>query len=101
MRFPKGQLPPVRGFWSLTMYDSNYFFVSNPINRYSISARQNLKTNPDGSIDLYIQKNSPGSGQGIELASGACRQVHPDAAHVLAEREKPLDHQRHVEDSRR
>jgi hypothetical protein len=60
MRFPKGQRPPVEGFWSLTMYNDKYFFVSNPINRYSISARQNLKTNPDGSIDLYIQKDSPG-----------------------------------------
>ena len=39
MRFPKGQLPPVGGFWSLTMYDENYFFVANPINRHSISAR--------------------------------------------------------------
>ena len=60
MRFPKGQLPPVQGFWSLTMYDENYFFVANPLNRYSISARQNLKTNPDGSTDLYIQNESPG-----------------------------------------
>jgi hypothetical protein len=61
MRFAKGQLPPVQGFWSLTMYDSGYFFVSNPINRYSISARQKLKFNPDGSVDLYIQKDSPGA----------------------------------------
>ena len=61
MHFPKGQLPPTRGFWSLTMYDANYFFVANPINRYSISARQNLKPNPDGSIDLYIQNQSPGA----------------------------------------
>jgi hypothetical protein len=61
MRFPKGQLPPVEGFWSLTMYDDKYFFVSNPINRYSVSRRQNLKTNSDGSTDLYIQKDSPGS----------------------------------------
>jgi hypothetical protein len=60
MRFPKGQLPPVQGFWSLTMYDANYFFVNNPLNRYSISARQNLKANPDGSTDLYIQNESPG-----------------------------------------
>jgi hypothetical protein len=60
MRFPKGQLPPVSGFWSLTMYNSAYFFVENPINRYSISARQPLKSNPDGSTDLYIQKDSPG-----------------------------------------
>jgi hypothetical protein len=61
MRFKKGQLPPVSGFWSLTMYDGNYFFVANPINRYSISARQNLKANPNGSVDLYIQKDSPGA----------------------------------------
>jgi hypothetical protein len=61
MRFPKGQLPPARGFWSLTMYDSAFFFVANPINRYSISARQNLKSNPDGSVDLYIQKDTPGA----------------------------------------
>ncbi len=60
MHFPKGQLPPVHGFWSLTMYNDKYFFVSNPINRYSISARQKLKSNPDGSTDLYIQKDSPG-----------------------------------------
>ena len=60
MRFPKGQLPPAEGFWSLTMYDSGYFFVKNPLNRYSISAREKLKSNPDGSIDLYIQNESPG-----------------------------------------
>ncbi|HMM90787.1 DUF1254 domain-containing protein [Bradyrhizobium sp.] len=61
LRFAKGQMPPARGFWSLTMYDSSYFFVANPINRYSISARQNLKKNPDGSVDLHIQKDSPGA----------------------------------------
>ena len=61
MRFKKGEMPPVDGFWSLTMYDANYFFVANPINRYSISARQNLKTNADGSTDLYIQNQSPGA----------------------------------------
>jgi hypothetical protein len=61
MRFPKGQLPPARGFWSLTMYDAEYFFVPNVLNRYSISARQGLKANPDGSVDLYIQKDAPGA----------------------------------------
>ncbi len=61
MHFPKGHLPPVRGFWSLTMYDENYFFVANPLNRYSISARQNLKPNADGSVDLLIQHESPGA----------------------------------------
>jgi hypothetical protein len=60
MRFPKGHLPPVEGFWSLTMYDDGYFFVDNPLDRYSISPRQNLRVNADGSTDLYIQKDSPG-----------------------------------------
>lgn len=61
MHFEKDQLPPVNGFWSLTMYDGEYFFVENPLNRYSISARQDLKHNPDGSVDLYIQHASPGA----------------------------------------
>ena len=61
MRFEKGQVPPVKGFWSLTMYDSQFFFVANPLNRYSISPRQDLKFNPDGSLDLYLQKDSPGA----------------------------------------
>jgi hypothetical protein len=61
MHFPKGQLPPVDGFWSLTMYDKDYFFVPNPINRHSISARNNLKANADGSVDLYIQNENPGA----------------------------------------
>ncbi len=60
MHFEKGQLPPAKGFWSLTMYDAGYFFVKNPLNRYSISARQDLKPNADGSVDLYIQHESPG-----------------------------------------
>ena len=60
MHFPKGQTPPAKGFWSLTMYNAEYFFVDNPLNRYSISPRNDLKYNEDGSLDLYIQKDSPG-----------------------------------------
>jgi len=60
IRFHKGELPPAQGFWSITMYDGQYFFVANQLNRYSISARQNLKPNPDGSVDIYVQKDSPG-----------------------------------------
>ncbi|MCC6211254.1 MAG: DUF1254 domain-containing protein [Burkholderiales bacterium] len=60
MRFEKGQLPPAEGFWSLTMYDAAYFFVDNPLNRYNVSSRSKFKPNKDGSIDLYIQNESPG-----------------------------------------
>jgi hypothetical protein len=61
IRFAAGQLPPVQGFWSLTMYDENYFFVANPINRYSMSLRTNPKLEKDGSLVIYIQNESPGA----------------------------------------
>ncbi|RMA82637.1 hypothetical protein DFR27_0588 [Umboniibacter marinipuniceus] len=60
MHFPKGQVPPVEGFWSLTMYNEDYFFVDNPLNRYTISSRNDYKLNADGSLDLYLQHSNPG-----------------------------------------
>jgi hypothetical protein len=60
MRFEKGQMPPVKGFWSLTMYDPDFFFIPNPIDRYSLSQRDTFVTNADGSVDLYLQAESPG-----------------------------------------
>ena len=63
MHFNKGEMPPVDGFWSLTMYDASYFFVPNAINRYTLSQRNQLKPNRDGSVDLYIQNESPGKGK--------------------------------------
>jgi hypothetical protein len=63
MHFPKGQLPPVSGFWSITMYNDKYFFVDNPLNRYTVSSRFPFKYNPDGSLDIYIQHENPGPGK--------------------------------------
>ena len=60
MHFDKGKLPPVNGFWSLTMYNAEYFFVDNPLNRYTLSARNKLKKNADGSVDLCVQNENPG-----------------------------------------
>jgi hypothetical protein len=59
MHFAKGGTPPVNAFWSVTLYNKGYFLVSNPINRYSLSGRDPLKYNEDGSLNLYIQKDSP------------------------------------------
>jgi hypothetical protein len=56
-------LPPVRGFWSLTMYDTHMFFVKNPMNRYTISERDKLVANKDGTITVYFQNKSPGKGK--------------------------------------
>ena len=61
LRFEKGQLPPVNGFWSITIYSiPNYWLVDNPINRYAISDRtENFQYDQDGSLTIYIQNESP------------------------------------------
>lgn len=61
LHFDKGLTPPVNAFWSVTMYDAQSFFVDNAINRYAIGSWMPLKRNSDGSIDLYLQQDSPGN----------------------------------------
>jgi hypothetical protein len=63
MHFTKSDIPPIQpqGFWSLTMYDKEYFLTPNPSNRYALSSRDTFQHNPDGSMDLYVQKESPGA----------------------------------------
>ena len=63
MHFDKGQMPPAKGFWSLTMYNADYFFVANPLNRYTLSTRNKFKKNADGSVDLFLQNENPGKGK--------------------------------------
>ena len=61
--FPAGQLPPVNSFWSITLYDGDtQFLVKNPIDRYLINSPMlpQMNKNADGSLTLYIQKDSPG-----------------------------------------
>jgi hypothetical protein len=60
LHFKKDELPPVRGFWSLSMYGHDMYFIDNPIRRYAIGDRDKLKFNKDGSLDIYIQHKSPG-----------------------------------------
>lgn len=61
--FSAGQFPPVEAFWSVTMYDGkSQLLIENPINRYLINSPMlpDMKKNADGSLTLYIQKDSPG-----------------------------------------
>jgi hypothetical protein len=59
--FAKGQAPPVKGFWSLTLYDQYHFFQPNPLKRYSLGTKnKDLKYNPNGSLTLYAGATSPG-----------------------------------------
>ncbi len=63
IHFANDQIPPVNGFWSLSMYNDKIMFVDNPINRYSLGSLSDppLVQNPDGSIDIYIQRDAPDS----------------------------------------
>jgi len=60
LHFDKGLAPPTDGFWSVSVYDDQQRFVANPINRHNIGSGDNLRTNPDGSLDIYIQNANPG-----------------------------------------
>jgi hypothetical protein len=61
IHFDKGQTPPAEAFWSITLYDTEGFQVANALNRFAVSSWMSFKTNPDGSLDLYFQSESPGS----------------------------------------
>jgi len=61
LHFDRGQLPPVNGFWSLTLYDREGFQVANPLGRFTLRDRDRLVYNRDGSLDLLIQHDSPGT----------------------------------------
>lgn len=63
LRFAPDEYPPVKAFWSLTMYKQpESLLVSNPINRYLINSPMlpDLKKDADGGLTLYIQHESPG-----------------------------------------
>ena len=54
--------PPVQGFWSLTLYDEHHFFAPNDLDRFSLGTKnQDLQTNEDGSLTIFVQHESPGS----------------------------------------
>jgi hypothetical protein len=61
LHFDKGAMPPAGAFWSVTLYDNEGFQIANPLNRFAVSSWMPFKYNPDGSLDLYFQNESPGA----------------------------------------
>jgi len=58
--FAKGEIPPAKGFWSLTLYNQHHFFSPNQLQRYSLGTKnKNLQYNADGSLTLYVQSTPP------------------------------------------
>ena len=72
--FAKGAVPPVKGFWSLTLYDAEHFFHPNELNRYWLGTKnKTLKYNGDGSLTLYAGAKSAWPGEREQLATGTDR----------------------------
>jgi hypothetical protein len=63
LTFQKGSLPPVDAFWSVTMYDQAHIAPIPNTDRHFINTLMlpQLKRNADGSLTIYIQKDSPGA----------------------------------------
>jgi hypothetical protein len=61
IHFEKGATPPANAFWSITLYDRDGFQVGNSLNRFAVSSWMPFQYNPDGSLDLYFQNESPGA----------------------------------------
>lgn len=61
VRFEKGKLPPAKAFWSLTLYDKNFFLAKDvPLHRHMLNNNSGMKPSADGSIEIYLQPDSPG-----------------------------------------
>jgi hypothetical protein len=63
LHFPAAELPPVHAFWSLTLYGEDGYFIANAMHRFAIGDRDALKFNGDGSLDLFVQHDAPGTGR--------------------------------------
>ena len=87
LRYPAGQLPPVKLFWSITMYKlPQRLLVDNPIQRYSIGDRTpGLKAGQDGSLEIYLQHDSPGPDKESNWLPTPKGPVLPGQPHVRAE----------------
>lgn len=60
IHFEQGATPPVNAFWSITLYDDEGFQVANALDRFALSSWMPFEANADGSLDLYVQNDSPG-----------------------------------------
>ena len=61
LSFSKEEIPPAIAFWSLTIYDAESYLVDNKLNRYALGDRSDMKYGTDGSLTIFIQRESPGN----------------------------------------
>jgi hypothetical protein len=89
------ELPPVRGFWSLTLYNAHHFLAPNDLVRYSLGTKnKSLEYGSDGSLTIYVQPDSPGADKESNLAAraeGRFLALRPRVLVGAADRERPVD----------
>ena len=89
VHFDADGLPPVRSFWSATIYDADGFQVGNEIDRFALGDRDPLRYNDDGSLDLYVQHENPGQDKYANWLPtargpfGICMRLYLPTARVL------------------
>lgn len=76
LHFARKRIPPVNAFWSLTMYNDDYFLVANSLNRYHLTSFNKFKYNDDGSLDIYIQQNSPDEDHAVNWLPAPAGKFH-------------------------
>jgi hypothetical protein len=91
LTFEEGVWPPAAAFWSLTMYDLEGYLVDNPLNRYAVGDRSNMKPNADGSLTIYIQPESPGADKEANWLPAPKSGAFKIALRLYAPREKVID----------
>ena len=99
LRFAKGRFPPVKGFWSLSMYHEDNFLAANPLNRYTLSQQGKFVTNQDGSVVCLFQPTHRAKPR-KPLAAGTKREIRHHASALLADGNAAFDSRRHLEATR-
>lgn len=61
LHFEPPEIAPVKGFWSLTLYNQRKIFATNALGRHALGSRDPLTLNPNGSLDIYLQRDDPGA----------------------------------------
>jgi hypothetical protein len=91
LHFEKSKLPPVSGFWSVTAYDNGGYFIPNALHRQALGDRSRLITNTDGTVDLFLQAESPGKDKEANWLPVAAGQPFNLLLRLYSPREEILD----------
>ena len=91
LHFSKAELPPVDAFWSVTMYDATGYPIANRLNRFAIGDRDALRYNADGSLDIYIQHESPGKDKESNWLPSPAKDVLSVTIRLYAPKPQALD----------